>query len=154
MILVRHAQAERKARWNREESLRPLSRRGELQAAALVRILAKDDVAQAWSSPTVRCRQTLAPLAAERGLEVRDHPLLAKEARPDSVLPWVLAHAGEPWVLCTHGEVFEALLRVGRESGLVVARAMVTEKGAAWRVIGHQDGSMEMEYVPPGLRLR
>jgi len=145
VILVRHAQAERKARWNREESLRPLSRRGELQAAALVRILAKDDVAQAWSSPTVRCRQTLAPLAAERGLEVRDHPLLAKEARPDSVLPWVL---------CTHGEVFEALLRVGRESGLVVARAMVTEKGAAWRVIGHQDGSMEMEYVPPGLRLR
>jgi len=151
VILVRHAQAERKARWNHEESRRPLSARGELQASALVRVLAKDDVEQAWSSPTVRCRQTLAPLAAERELEIRDHPLLAKDAPPDRVLPWVLAHAGEPWVLCTHGEVFEALLRVGRESGLVVARAMVTEKGAAWRVVGHRDGSMEMEYLPPGL---
>jgi len=151
MILVRHGHAESKARWNREESQRPLSARGEMQARALVLTLAGDDLSELWSSPTTRCRQTLAPLAADRGLVVHDHPLLAKDAQATRLLPWVLAHAGEPWAICTHGEVFEALFRVGREAGLVTARPMLTEKGSAWRVIGRQDGSTEMEYVPPGL---
>lgn len=151
MILVRHAHAESKARWEPADSLRPLSARGELEAAALVTTFARDDVVAVWTSAATRCRQTVAPLAAERGLELQDHPLLAKDAVEGSLLPWVLAHAGSPWALCTHGEVFEALLRVGRASGLVTAPARLTEKGAAWRVIGHEDGSMELDYVPPYL---
>ncbi|QTE28154.1 SixA phosphatase family protein [Pengzhenrongella sicca] len=149
MILVRHAHAESKARWDHDESLRPLSVRGELQAEALDLVFATDAITKLWSSPTVRCRQTLAPLATRRGLDIVDHPLLAKGADPERLLPWVLAHAGEPWAVCTHGEVFEALFRVGRAAGMVAARPMVTEKGAAWRVVGHPDGSIDMEYVPP-----
>ncbi|WP_407341912.1 SixA phosphatase family protein [Pengzhenrongella phosphoraccumulans] len=151
MILVRHSHAESKSRWGGEESERPLSARGEMQARALVLTLAADNLVGLWSSPTARCHQTLAPLAGARGLEILDHPLLAKDANPALMLPWVLAHAGGPWAICTHGEVFETLLRVGRETGLVTARAMLTEKGAAWRVVGHQDGSTEMEYLPPAL---
>lgn len=120
-----------------------------MQSAALALALADDEVSELWSSPTVRCRQTLVPFAAQRGLEIQDLPLLAKGAEPERLLPWVLVHAGKPWAVCTHGEVFEALFRVGRAAGMVTAPPIVTEKGAAWRVIGHQDGSIEMEYVPP-----
>jgi broad specificity phosphatase PhoE len=115
----------------------------------LISALAADDLSGAWSSPTVRCRQTLAPLAAERGLIVQDHPLLAKGAPTKDLLEWMLANAEVPWVLCTHGEVFNTLILAAHVSRLVDAPALVTEKGAAWRVTRHPDGRTEMEYLPP-----
>lgn len=120
-----------------------------MQSAGLALALAHDDVSKLWSSPTVRCRQTLAPIAAQRDLEILDHPLLAKGTSPERLLPWVLVHAGKPWVVCTHGEVFEALFRVGRGAGMLTAPPVLTEKGSAWRVVGQPNGSIEMEYVPP-----
>lgn len=116
---------------------------------SLVKALTEDDVGVVWSSPAVRCRQTMAPLAVDRGIEVRDHELLAKDASVDALLEWLLAHQGDPWALCTHGEVFSALLDVARESGLIAAPSRATEKGAAWRVRPRGDGSADLQYVPP-----
>lgn len=149
VILVRHAHAGDKANWQRDDGLRPLTARGRAQAASLVSSLAEDDIAVVWSSPAVRCRQTVEPLAAERGATVRDHQLLAGDAPVDGLLDWLLAHVSAPWVLCTHGEVIEALFLAARSSGLVIAPARATEKGAAWRVRPRQDGAMDLEYVPP-----
>lgn len=149
MILVRHAHAGNKANWRQDDALRPLSARGLAQTASLVATLAEDDISVVWSSPTVRCRQTVEPLAVERGLTVRDHGLLAKDAPVDALLSWLLANQRAPWVLCTHGEVFRALLQAARTSGLVTVPVVVTEKGAAWRVKRDQDGVTDLEYVPP-----
>lgn len=124
---------------------------GFSQAASLVSTFAEDDVSVVWSSPTVRCRQTVQPLAAQRGLIVQDRLLLAKDAPVDALLSWLLANQCAPWVLCTHGEVFRALLRAARASGLVTVPVVVTEKGAAWRVKRYQDGVTDLEYVPPSL---
>ena len=152
VILVRHAHAGQKAQWHEHDSLRPLTALGRAQATGLIASLAADDLSQAWSSPTVRCRQTLAPLAVDRGLSIEDHPLLAKGAPTEDLLEWMLAHAAAPWVLCTHGEVFNALLLTAHAAGVVTAPALVTEKGAAWRVTRHPNGRTEMEYLPPLLR--
>ena len=149
MILVRHAHAGNKANWDRDDSLRPLTERGVVQAASLVRSLAEDDVAVVWSSPSVRCRQTVEPLAAARGITVQDQALLAKDARVEALLAWLLANGTAPWVLCTHGEVFRALLDAGRSTGLLTAPARVTEKGAAWRVKLRPDAGAELQYLPP-----
>jgi len=149
VILVRHAHAVSKSQWHHDDSLRPLSAHGQEQAVLLTKSLSEDEVDEVWTSSTVRCRQTIAPLCIERGLMVDDHHLLAKGARPDALLAWVLAHAAAPWLLCTHGEVFENLLRTGRTAGLVDAPARATEKGAAWRVSPLQDGSMRWDYMPP-----
>jgi broad specificity phosphatase PhoE len=149
VILVRHAYAGSKAYWRHDDELRPLTDRGLAQADALVESLAEDDISVVWSSPAVRCRQTVEPLAVERGVSVRDHPLLAKDAPVDALLDWLLAQPSAPWVLCTHGEVIDGLLFVVRSSGLVTAPARVTEKGAAWRVTQHEDGAISLEYVPP-----
>ena len=145
MILVRHAHAGNKANWDRDDSLRPLTERGVVQAVSLVRSLADDDVSVVWSSPSVRCRQTVEPLAAARGITVQDQALLAKDARVEALL----ANGTAPWVLCTHGEVFRALLDAGRSTGLITAPARVTEKGAAWRVNLRPDASAELQYLPP-----
>jgi broad specificity phosphatase PhoE len=151
VILVRHAHARGKAQWHQDDSLRPLTARGRTQAAGLIASLAMDDLSAAWSSPTVRCRQTLVPLAVDRGLDIQDHPMLAKGAPAKDLLEWMLAHASVPWVVCTHGEVLNALLLTAHSSGLVTAPAIVTEKGAAWRVTDHPDSRTELEYLPPPL---
>jgi broad specificity phosphatase PhoE len=154
VILVRHAYAGNKTNWRHDDGLRPLTDRGLAQADALVETLADDDIAVVWSSPAVRCRQTVEPLAVERGVSVHDHPLLAKDAPVDGLLDWLLAHPSAPWVLCTHGEVIEGLLFAARSSGLVTAPARVTEKGAAWRVTRHEVGVIALEYVPPAAWVR
>ena len=117
VILVRHAHAGNKALWRQADELRPLTVWGLAQAASLVGTLAQDNVSVVWSSPAVRCRQTVQLLAARRGVSVQDHPLLAKDATADALLDWVLADPSEPWVLCTHGEVLRELLVVARASG-------------------------------------
>jgi phosphohistidine phosphatase SixA len=154
VILVRHAHAGDKAHWRQDDALRPLSAWGLAQAESLIGSLAKDDISVVWSSPAVRCRQTVEPVAAVRDVSVQDHQLLAKDAPVDALLDWVLAHRSAPWVLCTHGEVFEVLLDTARSSGLVTARVIETEKGAAWRVKRHESGATDLQYVPPFDRRR
>jgi len=154
VILVRHAHAGDKAHWHQDDALRPLSEWGLAQAASLVRSLAEDDISLVLSSPAVRCRLTVEPLAAVRGVSVQDHLLLAKDAPIEALLDWVLAHRSAPWVLCTHGEVFQVLLDPARSSGLVSALAIETEKGAAWRVKRHQNGATSLQYLPPFDRRR
>ena len=149
VILVRHAYAGRKSDWDRDDDLRPLTARGLHQAAALIESLVDDDIGVVWSSPALRCRQTVEPLAAARSVPVQDTPLLAKDASVDALLDWILSNESAPWALCTHGEVLHALLDAARTSGLVTVPARATEKGAAWRVRRHQDGATALEYVPP-----
>ena len=149
MILVRHAHAENKALWRQADERRPLTAWGLAQAASLVGTLAQDDISVVWSSPATRCRQTVQPLAARRGVSVQDHPLLARDASADALLDWVLADPSAPWVLCTHGEVLREFLVVARASGLVTAPKVETQKGAAWRTKAREDGTTELQYVPP-----
>ncbi|QTE28102.1 SixA phosphatase family protein [Pengzhenrongella sicca] len=152
MILVRHAHAGTKASWHRDDGLRPLSRCGHAQAVSLVVALAGDRVDTLWASPTVRCQQSLAPLARARGMRVQDAGLLAKDTQVDRLLQWLLDHEQAPWVLCTHGEVFAALLVAGRSAGVITTEVRVTEKGGAWRVTRDFDRPVHLEYLPPSPR--
>ncbi|QTE28085.1 SixA phosphatase family protein [Pengzhenrongella sicca] len=149
VILVRHAHAGTKAQWHRDDGLRPLSKRGRLQADSLVKTLSVDPVSSVWTSAAIRCRQTVEPLALDRAVPVHASELLAKDAPIGALLTWLLAHENDPWVMCTHGEVFKALLAAGRDAGLITAPARVTEKGAAWRVTRGANGPPELEYLPP-----
>lgn len=151
MILVRHAHAGTKADWIDDDEQRPLSARGRSQASSLIGTLAADPVECVWSSPAVRCLETVAPLAAARGLPVLSTQLLAKDAPIELLLAWLLAHHSSPWVLCTHGEVFTSLLTAGCSAGFVTTPAQVTEKGGAWRISQDGDARAELDYLPPSM---
>lgn len=128
VLLVRHAKAGDRDRWDGPDDLRPLTADGEAQAEGLVATLAGFDVARVLSSPYVRCGQTVAPLAAARGLAVEPCDDLAEgQARAGMALVRGLLGSPAYTVLCSHGDVVEKVL-----DGLGVDRDDSTRKGATW----------------------
>ena len=80
------------------------------------------------SCPYLRCTQTVAPLAAARGLAVEPSDDLAEGAGQAGVaLATRLVHEPAFTVLCSHGDVVEEVL-----DALGVQRDSYTRKGATW----------------------
>jgi len=128
VLLVRHAKAGDREKWEAPDDLRPLTSKGEAQAEALVDLLAGYEIERVLSSPYLRCTQTVAPLAAARGLAVEPTDDLAEGAGPAGVdlSRRLLAEAGYT-VLCSHGDVVEEVL-----DALGVQRDDFMRKGATW----------------------
>jgi phosphohistidine phosphatase SixA len=149
--IVRHACAGHKDEWAGADDDRPLDPAGEVQAAALAEILSAEHPARLVSSPTRRCTDTLAPLAARVGLEVEVEPLL-RDATGEELVDLLPDAHYTGAVICTHGEVMEAALGILRSSGVVVVGGADDDelllKGAAWRVL-RRDATWELELVAP-----
>jgi broad specificity phosphatase PhoE len=137
ILLVRHASAGKRKRWKGDDRLRPLDERGRKQAAKLPAALGMYDVERIWSSPYVRCVQTVEPLAQQLGLQVEHRDELAEGAGRSAALE-VAERAGKSTVvLCTHGDIVTDLL--GEES----------EKGST-SVLELVDGHVvRRDYLPP-----
>jgi 8-oxo-dGTP diphosphatase len=73
--LIPHCTAVPRDGWAGSHDVRPLAGLGKRQADALVAVIGSG-VDGIYSSPAVRCRQTVAPIAAAAGLPVRDLPEL------------------------------------------------------------------------------
>lgn len=73
--LVPHCASVRPRKWTGEHSVRPLSELGHQQAAALVAALGTD-IEAIYSSPALRCIQTVQPLAQATGLPIVELPEL------------------------------------------------------------------------------
>lgn len=105
-VIVRHASAGDRTRWEGDDRLRPLDAKGRAQAAALVAQLRRFTTRRVVSSPYLRCVQTVEPLAEEAGLEVELDDRLAEGA--GAAAGELLREDGV--VACTHGDVVHALL--------------------------------------------
>ena len=104
VLLVRHAWAGDSAKWEGDDRVRPLDKRGRKQSEALVDTLAGFAVDRIVSSPYLRCVQTVEPLADARGLDIELDELLGVDWLDD--VPRVLERVqGENVVVCTHGEI-------------------------------------------------
>ena len=125
---MRHAKAGDRDKWDEPDDLRPLTAKGEVQAQALVDLLAGYDIDRVLSSPYLRCTQTVAPLAAARGLAVEPCDDLAEgEGHAGIALARRLLPVPRYTVLCSHGDVVEEIL-----DALGVRREEFTRKGATW----------------------
>src|SRR5512142_1173705 len=146
-VLVRHADAGVRREWAGPDDWRGLSRLGRTQAQELVDRLGGLPVVRVLSSPALRCRQTVVPLARELSLEVEPCRWLAEDADPADVIRLIEEEATENAVLCTHRQtllgVFGELAAVGSRLIDGVARM---EMGAAWAWYG-------VATAPPRLRL-
>jgi phosphohistidine phosphatase SixA len=130
IALVRHADAGR--RGTVDDAERALSELGSAQAKGVVEQLAEVSLARVLSSPYVRCRQTVEPLAAARGLPVEDLEALAEGHSAAEVLALLpeLAPAGA--ALCSHGDVIGDVVGVLVELGLVQRDGARWAKGSTW----------------------
>lgn len=146
VLLVRHALAVPRSAWEGEDRRRPLTGRGETQAAALVAGLAGLPCDRILSSPARRCRMTVAPIAVARGLPVKTSQRLA-ERRGEDALDLVL-DAIEDVLFCTHGDVVDRVLGGLRRLGWQVPARPGMAKGSVWVV----ERGGKCSYIPPGDR--
>ena len=132
LLVVRHADAGDKRTWEGPDRLRPLSPSGRLQADGLVVRLEDYPVERILCSPTLRCYQTVEPLARDRLLGIETVPSLGVDASPGQLLRlfWDLELRNS--VLCTHGEGIGLLLTRLIGDALLVEDPLDWPKGSTW----------------------
>jgi 8-oxo-dGTP diphosphatase len=139
ILLVRHATAGKRDKWDGDDRRRPLDGRGRRQAAELAEILSDYPVKRILSSPYARCIQSVEPLGERLGLEIEAVDELAEGATAGDVHRLMESLSGELAVLCTHGDVVEAVL----------GSSVPNKKGGVW-VMRDEDGSFEpIRYLVP-----
>ena len=153
--LIRHAKAKNRQRWTEPDHLRPLAKTGRWQAGALPEHFANAELSRLVSSPSLRCVQTLEPLAESRDLPVETADDLAEGSSGGGALELMLSVCADgPAAFCTHADVMldalEALgaagVRLGDQFEFAVAGTWVLEIGERMYVAG--------EYLPPPAHVR
>jgi 8-oxo-dGTP diphosphatase len=103
--------AKPRARWDDDDDLRPLADRGHMQAARLVDQLAPFGASRVLSSPSVRCVDTVVPLAEARGIAVDVEQALAEgNGHRAAKLVLELLDDRADIVMCSHGDVIPHVL--------------------------------------------
>jgi 8-oxo-dGTP diphosphatase len=148
VYLVRHAKAGSRRNWKGDDELRPLSKAGRTQARALAKRLGGSAVTQIVSSPYVRCRETVVPLAERVGVEVELSDALAEGATPADSLRLLEKCAGEETVLCTHGDVLGNLLMHASHLGVDLGDDRI-EKASVWTLEVVDGEIRSAHYEPP-----
>ena len=132
LLVVRHADAGDKRTWTGPDTLRPLSPSGQLQAEGLVFRLEDYPVERILSSPTLRCYQTVEPLAHDRLLRIESVPELGVGATPAQLLAMFWDLELRHSVLCTHGEGIGLLLTRLIADTLLADDPLDWPKGSTW----------------------
>jgi broad specificity phosphatase PhoE len=148
VFIVRHAKAGSRSAWEGSDEARPLSKAGRRQAAGLATVLGDQGIARIITSPFVRCRETVEPLAAQRGLLIEPSDWLAEGSPLSDALRLVEKVADEVTVLCTHGDVIAALLDHLRRLGIAPSDPRF-EKASTWVLDTERGDVTSVTYLPP-----
>ena len=130
---MRHAKAGDREKWEGDDSLRSLSKPGLEQAKGLREQLDGAPIRRILSSPSLRCLQTVEPLAKRLGLEVERNGALAEGTGTAPIRRLIRSLSGTDAVLCSHGDVIQELLEeLAREGVIEPAQAGRLAKGSTW----------------------
>jgi broad specificity phosphatase PhoE len=150
VYLVRHGKAGERNAWDDDDTLRPLSGRGHVQARGLLEVLGGAQFDRLLSSPYVRCMETVVPLSGSRGVAIEPVEALAEGAPLDDAVALVRKHAAHGAVFCTHGDVIPMLLQHYANHGVDVGAAPQWPKGSTWALETDSTGEVRSaRYIPP-----
>lgn len=140
LYLVRHGSAGVRDNSDPHDHDRPLDDTGCTQAERLAEWLSLESPTVLVTSPYLRCRQTLEPLAKTLGLEIVVDDRLAEGTPIDE--SWALLDelAATSAVLCSHGDVIPELVSRAQRRGMVIPGKRGCSKGSAW-ALRHWDGT-------------
>jgi 8-oxo-(d)GTP phosphatase len=150
LYLVRHAKAKNRLKWRDPDHLRPLTKAGLEQAEALPGLYEGQPFERLLTSPSLRCVQTLEPLAEARGLPLE----LAEELREGAPLGealelmLTLAHDG-PAALCTHADVMMDTIEELFAGGVRLDGPLEFRKAATWILEVRERTFTGGRYLPP-----
>ena len=115
LLVVRHARAKKRSRWDGPDPKRPLTRTGSQQARALVPVLRAYGVTRLLSSSSTRCVQTFKPYAKEQVVTLEESVELSEEGYAATRTNAMLTHlmdSPDPAALCSHRPVLPELFRL------------------------------------------
>ena len=151
-MLVRHAHAQPRRDWTGGDKLRPLSANGLRQAEGLTSIARKfAPLSKVYSSPYLRCIQTVSPLAEALHIDLEEAPEL-EEGQSSAAVKLVRSLAGKQVVVCTHGDVIaEVLVTLADEDRVDLGPNPRQAKGSVWVLEGTGGSFTSAQYFPPVL---
>jgi broad specificity phosphatase PhoE len=151
--LIAHVDAGDRRTWGSDQDERPLSELGRLQAKRFTELLAVAPVDSLFSSPALRCRQTIEQLAVRFGLEIGVLPGLAESNGFATAAGWGEIHRPREAFggAQAAGRAFAAFrqIRRSREDGRIV----VCSHGDVVPVLAaFLSATYELALPEPGLR--
>lgn len=148
LFLVRHAKAGKRSQWDDDDSLRPLDEVGVRQAVVIGTEIGAHAPSVLYSSPYLRCVQTLEPLAAKTGLSIHAHNLLAEGANFVDTVAWMHT-LPEGAVMCSHGDVIPEVIDALERRGMEVNGFRESRKGSVWVLKRVGDAFVSGQAWPP-----
>ncbi len=136
---VRHAKAGSRSHWQGDDRLRPIGKKGVKQAEALIDVFKPFKISAIYSSPYLRCVQTVEPLASDRGLEVQEASALAEGRGVRGAFEFMGDPKLDDIVLSTHGDVVWELVEDLVRRRVIKPGEGGYEKGSTW-VVEVRDG--------------
>jgi 8-oxo-dGTP diphosphatase len=121
---------------------------GQRQADAIADTLTDVDAERIVSSPYVRCRQTVDPLALRLRLPVELSDALAEGAPVSETMRLMDKFILATTVLCTHGDVIENVLDYLRKHGVPLDDRRLV-KGSIWVFETSDTEITGGHYIPP-----
>lgn len=146
--VVRHAKAGSRSHWTGDDRKRPLSKKGQVQAEKLVSVFEAYPIQAIFSSPFLRCMQTVEPLAKAHRITVKASSSLAEghglTGLNDFFNNGKLDHA----VLSTHGDIAWELVEDLVTRHVIKPGEGGYDKGSTW-VVDVRDGvAAQASYIP------
>ncbi|QDQ99261.1 NUDIX hydrolase [Tomitella fengzijianii] len=137
LLLIRHARAGRRGRFDGPDTARPLDAKGREQARRLVAQTAAFRPAVVYSADRARCVDTVAPLARELRTDVVLEPTLSEEAYaldPGAALRRIqeIARGGRVAAVCSQSGVIPDLLRWWSARDGMTLPTATTRKADTW----------------------
>ena len=148
LYLVRHAKAGERRLWEGDDLHRPLSPKGWKQAELLASRLASLDVSSLYSSPYVRCVQTLQPLADRLDLEIEVDPRLSEAVDFEPALE-MLAEVPDGAVMSSHGDIIPATIEALERRGTEIRTPPDWRKASVWVLRRNKHGKIVHATVWP-----
>ena len=131
--LIRHAKAKNRLAWEEPDELRPLTKRGRREAAAIAARLRDEPPARLVSSPYLRCVQTLEPSSLELELRVETTDVLAEGADGEAAAELLLSLARDASIACcTHGDVVFEVASLVLATGVLLDGPRDVPVASAW----------------------
>jgi broad specificity phosphatase PhoE len=155
VLLVRHASAGSRSKWNGDDRMRPLDTTGEEQAEELVRLLSRFGVEEIVSADYARCVETVEPLSEAIGVPIRTDVLLSEAGFPghEEEAAEMLRNLGRPTaatVACSQGDVIPALVeRLASEDDVEVEDPLRLKKAGVWALSFDDHRLVAADRFPP-----
>jgi len=140
LYLVRHASAGVRDDSDPCDRDRPLDPTGLDQAVRITEWLHHESPSAVISSPLLRCRQTVEPLAAALGLDMTTDDRLAEGTDLDRAWGLIESVAASSAVLCSHGDLIPEIVSRCQRRGMVIPGKSGCSKGSVW-TLRHWDGT-------------